>query len=287
MKERALVTWLFAILVVLVAFNLPKPVSKRAKDILREILAPLQQSFTILGRRWQEGVRAAKKLNDLAEQNRRMEIELVYLRNQVRELRALEVENQELRKQLDFARRPERILLPCEVIGRNVSGWWHTVRINRGLADGLKEGTAIITTDGLIGRVLEISAHAADVLLISDPSSKVSARLPRTGAFGIVRGAGANAAGRVSCVMDYLNKDIPILEGDEVVTSGLGGIFPKGLLIGYVERVSRDKGVLYQTAEIVPKADLSLLTYVFAVVEEGAEIEDYLRSRRAHLETLQ
>lgn len=285
MREKSPLAWLLVAVILIIVVNLPISVSRRVKGVFREALAPLQTSLSSLGRRWSAGLQALRGLDDLAEENRRMAAELVYLRNQVRELRSLESENRELRKQLDFTHRVERRLLPCEVIGRDPSGWWNAVRINRGAADGVRADMAVITADGVAGRTLNTSIRTADVLLISDPNCKVSARLPRTGAFGIVSGTGEVRGGRVACVMDFINKDLPVLEGDEVVTSGLGGVFPRGLLIGYVEKIYRDSSGLYQRADIVPKADLGRLTYVFVVLEEGAEIEEYLRARRTEGET--
>lgn len=280
MKEKNVLAWLLVAVILITAANLPLSVSRRIKAVFRDMLAPLHESVSTARGRWREGYRVIRGMSDLVEQNRRLSAELVHLRNLVRDMRALESENDELRRQLDFLRRAHNQLLPCEVISRDPGGWWHSMRINRGAADGVRSNMAVITTEGLAGRTIEVSLRTADVLLISDPNCKVSARIPRTGAFGIVAGAGISAGSRVSCVMDYINKDIPILEGDEVVTSGLGGVFPKGLLLGYVEKVWRDSSGLYQRAEIVPSADLGRLSYVFVVLEEGAEIEEYLRTRR-------
>ncbi len=281
MREKNLFVWLFIAILLVTAANLPTSFSRRVKGGFREVLAPLQQSLSSVRGRWSEGFRILRGINDLVEQNRRLSEEIVHLRNQVRDLRALESENVELRRQLDFLQRAEFQLIPCEVIGRDAGGWWSAVRINRGAADGIRPDMAIITTDGLAGRTLDVSPRTADVLLVSDPNCKVSARIPRTGAFGVVMGMGLQGGRRVACVMEYINKDIPVLEGDEVVTSGLGGIFPKGLVIGYVEKVYRDAGGLCQKADIVPRADLGRLTYMFAVQEEGTEIQEYLRLRGA------
>ena len=86
--------------------------------------------------------------------------------------------------------------------------------------------------------------------------------------FGLVRGAGANLKGEPQAVMEFINKDIEIRVNDEVVTSGLGA-FPKGVHIGYVSKVRRDASGLYQTAEIVPRATVGLLDYVFVVADPG------------------
>jgi rod shape-determining protein MreC len=209
-----------------------------------------------------------------------MAAELLRLRNQLREMKTIEQENIQLRNQLGYLQRVDRRLLPCEVIGRDVSGWWQTVRLGKGVADGVEPDRAVVTANGLVGRTIDVSVRTADVLLISDPTCKVSARITRTGAFGVVRGNGVAWDGRASCRMDFINKNLSVRPGDEVVTSGLGGVFPKGLLIGYVETVQRDSSGLYQQAQILPKASLGMLTYVFVVSEEDAAAE-LLREKQA------
>lgn len=271
--------WVVLAAVLLTVLNLPIAASRRAKAVLREALAPLQQAVSGVSRKTGESVRAIRGIGDLAEENKAMSAELAHLRAEVRDLRLLENENVELRRQLDFVRRTPRRLIPCEVIARDISGWWHTIRLNRGSGDGLVSPMAVMTLDGLVGRTVDVSLRTADVLLISDPSCKVSARIVRTGAFGVVSGTGETGGGRVLCTMEFMNKNVPILEGDEIVTSGLGGVFPQGLLIGYVEKVYRDKTGLFQRADIVPKADLGVLNYVFAVADEGSEIDEYLRRK--------
>jgi rod shape-determining protein MreC len=206
----------------------------------------------------------------MVAENRRMAEELVHLRRQVRELSTLDAENETLRGQLGFRRAERRPMIPVEVIARDAAGWWQTVRIDRGAADGLRADLAVVTSDGLAGRVIELSARTADALLISDPNSRVSARLPRTDAAGILVGAGVRPNGQAACRLDFIHRHLPIKPGDEVVTSGLGGVFPRGLLIGYVERVFTDEQGLYRYAEVIPRADLGAMRYAFVLTDEGA-----------------
>lgn len=211
--------------------------------------------------------------------NREMAEELVALRSQARHLEGLEVENVRLREQLHFAQRSSRRLIPCEVIGREVTGWWRTVRVAGGRRNGIHADKAVITTDGLVGKTYEVSSLTSDILLISDPTCRVSAQISRTGAHGILEGTGSPFAGQAVCRLTFVNKDVMVREGDEVVTSGLGGVYPKGLLIGYVERVHQDSSGLYQMADVVPKADLGRLHYVFVVTEDEDMLMNLLRAQ--------
>jgi rod shape-determining protein MreC len=277
MRDRSIVLWVVLGAVLLVVLNLPASVSGRAKAMLREGIAPLQGALSGFSRWVGESVRSVRGIGGLLRENQQMSAELVRLRNEVRDLQALSQDNAELREQLQFTAQTKRRLTPCEVIARDITGWWETIRLSKGVSDGVSMDMAVITSDGLIGRTVDVSARTCDVLLISDPGCKVSARIVRTGAFGVVEGSGPAKSGQAACQMGFINKNVPVLPGDEVVTSGLGGVFPKGLLIGYVDKIYKDETGLFQRADILPKADLGILTYVFVVAEQGDEADPYLR----------
>jgi rod shape-determining protein MreC len=254
--------------------------SSRVKDVLREGLAPLQRTASGFSHKARETYDAVRGIGGLVAKNRTMSAELVRLRNESRRLTALESENIALRRQMEFAQLSERTIIPCEVIARDISGWWQTIRLGKGRKEGIGPHMAVVTTDGLVGRTVSASPHTSDVILISDPACKVSSRITRTDLFGILAGQNRRVPGRVMCRMDFINKNTPVRAGDEVVTSGMGGVFPKGLLIGYVDEVDVDESGLYQRAEVVPKADLGALTYVFVVRRESPSDRQEKRGER-------
>jgi rod shape-determining protein MreC len=166
-------------------------------------------------------------------------------------------------------------MIPCDVVSRNMSGWWNTVRIGKGLVDGIPKNHAVISPDGLVGKTIEVSRRTAEVLLVCDPAYRVSARIERANTFGLVRGGGVNFRGHPVARMDFIDKDTEVRVGDEVVTSGLsgeGGVSPKGVHIGYIVKVHQDDSGLFQYAEIAPSATVSLLDYVFVVSETAEEV---------------
>ena len=127
-----------------------------------------------------------------------------------------------------------------------------------------------------VGKTVEVSHHTARVLLLTDPTCKVAAKFPRNGAVGILRGGGVSLTGKAMleilcapdpCRMDFIAKDAPLHRGDEVVTSGLGGVFPAGLTVGYMQSVYMDRSGLYQHADVVPAADMGVLNRVFVLAE--------------------
>ena len=265
MRDRSLAIWFVLGALLLAVLNLPASVTQGVKDGVREFLSPMQEAARGFIRSVREGFSSVRGLGGLVTENQRMTAEVARLQSEVRDLKALERENEQLRRALNFASRAQRDLIPAEVIARSRDGWWQTLRLNKGAAAGVAPDQPIISIDGLVGKVASVSGRTADVLLLSDPTCRVAAQILRTGTFGVVAGRGPSWEGQVICRMEFINKNTQILPGDEVVTSGLGGIFPKGLLIGYVDKVYTDRSGLYQYADVISKAELGTLQYVFAI----------------------
>jgi len=264
------------LLAVLILLNLPLSVSSRIKAGLRDGLVPFQNTVSLLVCKGRETLSFALNARKAVSERQKMLGEITGFRREVRRLEALKEDNRDLRKLLGFKSRQERKLILCEATARgDVSGWWQTIRLNKGSYDGIGRNMAVITTDGLIGKTIEVSRHTCDVLLITDPNCKVASELSRTEAFGIVRGKGVALNGDMKlemlcaahpCRMDYIPKDQEARQGDEVITSGLGGVYPRGLLVGYVQKSEVDPSGLYQCADIVPAAKMAVLRYAFIVV---------------------
>ena len=265
MRQRSLGLWLVLGVLLVAVLNLPPSVTQAVKNTVREFVAPMQEAVTGFTRSVREGLSSVRGLGGLVSENQRMSGELARLMAEVSDLKSLERENEQLRRALDFHARARRDLIPAEIIARSRDGWWQTLRINKGASDGLHADMPVISLEGLVGKVASVSEHTADVLLLSDPTCRVAAQVLRTGTFGIVAGRGPNWEGQVICRMEFINKNAAIMAGDEVVTSGLGGIFPRGLLIGYVETVATDRSGLYQTANVISKSGLGALRYVYAL----------------------
>ena len=247
----------------LVLLNLPPAASSRITGDIRDALTPvaafLFNAFSFCPRMFQDS-------GDLAAANDQMSVEIGRLRNEIRQLRSLEHENQELRHLLGLETHSGFRLLVAQVMTRAIGGWWEMARLGKGYAHGVALDSPVISAEGLVGRIVDLSAYTSDVMFLVDPNSKVLAKLSRMDAFGIVRGQGVSLLGDSFCRMDFIVKEADLLPGDEVVTSGLGGVYPAGLVIGYVEKAYLDRSGLYQYADIVPAADLRSLEFVFIVV---------------------
>ncbi len=192
------------------------------------------------------------------------------LRNQVTEL---ERQNEELIEVyaeytllsalLDYAREtPQYRRVAADVIGWDTSNFVRSIVINRGFDDGITPGMPVETERGLVGRIVAVSAHAAQVQLLTDPGSAINARLGASRADGVVEGQLTSYL-----KMKWLEQDIPISENELVMTSGLGGNFPPDLIIGRVTQFERSTSELFQEAEVRPAADLQRLEIVLVITD--------------------
>lgn len=229
------------------------------RDAFSPFLSLVSESSALLRASFQSAGR-------LTAENRRLEAELGRMRLELDRLAAVEEENRELRSQLGLVARQSGRLLAAEVVVRDLNTWWRTIRINKGQIDGVARNLPVMSVDGLVGRVAEVSAFTSDVLLMLDPDCRVSARLARLKAFGIVEGGGDLARGGAPCRMTYIGKDLDVREGDEIFTSGLGGVFPAGLRVGQVGAVALDRSGLFQHADVMPAADMGRLRIVYVLV---------------------
>jgi len=200
--------------------------------------------------------------------------ETEHLRQRVVELeqqavRRAEVEqtDKRLSELLNFRSNIEGAVQAAQIIGRDPLPYFSTVTINKGEADGVQKNMAVLSPFGVVGQTTTIGPHSARVLLITDHNSGVDAVVQRSRARGIVEGA---LDGR--CVMKYLKRAEDVEVGDRVVTSGLDGIFPKGIMVGEVVRVIRGNRGLMQVADVTPSVPLDRIEEVL-VARGGAQLK--------------
>jgi rod shape-determining protein MreC len=262
----------------LVMFNLPESLSKSLRGGFREGIASYQGAIMRALARLHRTSAAMGNLADLGAERDRLTREVTTLRAEARSRERVVRENQELKALLGFRKQLPRRTVACEVIARDDGyGWWQTVRLDKGRDDGIREHQPVIIPEGLVGKTIEVSGQTCDVLLISDRNFRVAVRFDQDGSFGILRGGGVSVKGvhslgvvcsPASLKVDYLRSDVGIKPGEMASTSGLGGVFPAGLVVGQVEKIGLDETGLYQVATVVPAADLGRLSQVLVVTGE-------------------
>ncbi len=258
--SRKIYLALFCLLAILVAAVMPSVAGRRIKSAVKDTLAP----FTLFLRE-AAGALSGGRGRDGGDTDF-LAVELELARYEIAKLKALEDENRKLREMLGLVEDSPLGLLPAKVIGRNISGWWRKVQLDKGAGAGIEPGMPVVSGRGLVGKVESVSSFRSDVLLMIDPSCRVSARVSGSGAFGIVRGHAVSPGTEAFCRMDYIERNLRVVPGDEVVTSGLGGVFPQGLRIGKIRSIEVDSSGLYRNADIQPATDFRWLDVVFVVL---------------------
>jgi len=174
--------------------------------------------------------------------------------------------NERLKKLLDMKNLLQIPSLAASVIGEDTSPWFKTIMINRGEADGLREGMPVVAADGIIGLLVKVVAGSSRVLIITDHASGVAGIIQRSRARGVVKGKGD---GTCSLEFSLASEDVKV--GDTVITSGIGGIFPKGLKIGEVSMVKKGEYGIFQTVEVRPSVNLARIEDVLILLQQPRE----------------
>lgn len=199
-------------------------------------------------------------------ENRRLRDEAQRLR--VESLRVSEVdeENRRLRRLLQLKEALPLETLSGEVIGREWGGWVRSLTVNRGRSSQVARLTAVIGPDGLIGRIVDVRGGSAVVQVLTDPASTVGAHVVRTRTPGIIEG---EARGTIR--FKYMARDGAGMQvGDMVVTSGLGGLFPRGIPIGRVRSIDDRGSALFHYAQITPAVDFARIDEVLLLTGDAA-----------------
>ncbi len=266
MKHK-LIILIFCGVLIAVLVNLPVSATRRINTLLRDAVTSITLFFTditsLVHTQLQDPI-------DVMDEYARMTVAIEQLRYKLRQRKSLEQENRELRELLGLAARSKYRLIASRIITRDINGWWQLARLNKGSKHGITPDMAVTASNGLVGRITEVSNETSDVLFLIDPSYKISARLSRLNTFGIIRGQGVSPLGDAHCQMHFITKEVDVMPGDEVVTSGLGSIYHPGIIIGYVKHAYMDQSGLYQCADITPAVDFRSLNIVFIVVRESA-----------------
>lgn len=247
------------------------------ENVVQVVITPAQKLFTNMGNgiagffgHFTDINKLNSEINALNEENARLKEELNKSEISTRE-------NEELRKLLSLKEAyPELELKGAQVIARNPSNWYGTFTIDKGTADGVSVNQPVISADRtLVGRISEVGTTWSRIITINDPAHSVGAEVVRSGEYGIVEGESSTNEGG-NCKLSFISKNANIIVGDKVVTSGLGGVYPRGLTIGKVLDIRPDMQGISQYAVISPEADIDNLKAVLIVVNDMSDVRDII-----------
>lgn len=246
---------------------------------LGTIFSPVQSAITSVGdfvRSWfgtsSSTTEMENTILELKKENERLQI-------QINSFSETEQENQRLQVLLNAQDEYESLSpVYAKVIAKDTGVWFNTFAINRGSLDGIQANMAVVNGDGLIGRIYEVGYNYAKVISVIDSRSSVAALIGRTRDNGMMQGAsGANTAS-AECYMYYLPNIGNVKVGDQVFTSGLDSLFPKGLLIGSVTAISRSSDSSDKYVVVNPSVNFSSIEDVFVLRIQVETIDEVLPS---------
>lgn len=199
----------------------------------------------------------------LSQRNAELEAEVARLQAQVVQLQRQVADTQALAALVNFSRsNPENAYTAATVIGRDPSPFLHYIIIDKGSNQGLRRGMPVVTDQGLVGRVDAVIGSAARIQLITDPTSAVNVRLERADREAMLTGTVAG-----DLTLDLVPQDVSLEIGDVVLTSGLGGSYPRDLIIGQILTVRRRDSDLFQQAFVQPAVDFAQLKIVLVITD--------------------
>ncbi|OGP63533.1 MAG: rod shape-determining protein MreC [Deltaproteobacteria bacterium RBG_13_53_10] len=228
--------------------------------ILMEVSSPFQKAFSFVIKTVQGVFQGYLLLVNVQTENKVLRQRMAELQRENHEMKEIALANERFKKLLQFQEKISTSVTAAEVIGQDPSSWFKSITINKGEREGLQKGMAVISPEGVVGQILRVSPNYSVVLLLTDYNSAIDAVAQRTRAKAIVEGKGENR-----CQLKYLLRAEDVAVGDIAVTSGLGGNFPKGLVIGEIKQVDKKGHGIFQYAELVPSVDLTRLEEVLVI----------------------
>lgn len=230
------------------------------------VVAPVENAFSQTGYSIRQVGFSSGELLTAYRDNQVLKEEIVKLRENENQINEIKAENVRLRSMLDYKKSaPQFDLVAASVIARDTANWTSTLVINKGTSDGIAKDMPVVTTQGLVGSVISATSGTAKVQLLLDARSAVGVLVQRAESrvAAIVEGY---ASTPLTPRMVNIPRDADIVKGDRIVTSGFGGMYPKGLMVGEVLDIVDEEGGLLKHAVLKPAVDFDKLEEVMVLV---------------------
>jgi rod shape-determining protein MreC len=254
------------LLFALISFSSKKNVIRKTslfETIMMETLVPIQRgissaqfSIKSLINNYIANVNASKQNVELVKKVSELE-------NEIFKMSEVSLENDRLKTLLEFRKEIPYETVTAQVVARDSHSDYKVFRINKGYSHGIRLQSVVVTGKGLVGYVYRLTDHFSDILTIVDPEIKIDGMVKRIRSHGMLEG---NAKSKMN--MRYIPKNDRVILYDQVITSGLGNIFPKGLLVGRVTKIEKEHFGITQRIEVTPVVDLDKLEEVLVLVSD-------------------
>lgn len=230
------------------------------EGLISKSIAPVQKVLYSGSRYVHNFFTSIFEIGTLKETNKELQKEISELKQKQASLEDIQNENTRLSKLLDYQKaNPQYDYIVADIVAVDPEVWFNVFTIDKGSDDGLKRNMPVVVSEGLVGKIVEVSKDTAKVLSISDASSMVNGIASRTGDYIRIKG-------NVDTVLEgNITPDVKLMPGDLIVTSGMGGIFPEGIMIGEVESVTKEKGLLEKSVMMKPAVEFKKLNEVLVL----------------------
>lgn len=233
--------------------------------VVSTVIMPFQFVASWVSNEVQFATETIADISAVHEQNEMLRKEVEKLRIQAVAANEYQSENERLRTLLDYKQAAHQFdLMGARVIGREATTWSSIVVVDRGAKDGIEENMVVVTEKGLVGHIVEVGPVSSKVQLITDPRSSVGTLVQRAESrvSGLVEGDADNPL--MPCMVN-IPKTSDVVEGDVIVTSGFGGAYPKGIVVGLVSSIENDTGGLLKICQLEPAVDFRTLEDVMII----------------------
>lgn len=224
-------------------FNYPLEIFEQGISTFSESIKNFFRSYILIVGKEDENRRLVKQIKKI-EQEKTQYLEAKY-------------ENERLRLLLKLKSQRADYVAVAEVFAKDPTNWFQILLINKGVNDGISKDMIAVTPLGIVGRILRVFNDSAKIILITDVNSSVAVRIQSSRAKGILEGSGGNR-----CYLKYVSQDVDVMVGEKIITSGLDGIYPEGIQIGYVTNVKKRAGDFFQVIEVATAQNLNAVEEV-------------------------
>ena len=251
------------LLILIVVFSNGENNASFFENVASKLVMPVQNGLTYLKNKISGNDTFFTDINKLKEENEQLLAKNSELEQSLRELENIKTENETLKEYMNLTEKyGEYKTIPAYVINKDISNYSKTIVINVGTNDGVKENMTVIGDQGLVGHIVSVTDTTAKVQTIIDTASSVSATMSSTDETIVCKGT---LESTTELKAMYIPTDYNIIQGDSIETSGLGGIYPKGIHIGTVKQVEATKNVTDRYAVIETAVDFDKLSTVLVI----------------------
>ena len=237
------------------------------RDIVGYIALPFQTFGAWIKNGTTDFIDTFSKFDEISAENEELRKQVADLESQLNDTYSYQVEIDRLRSILNVSEYiADYTLVPADILTVSTDGLGLVYTINRGTAAGINKKDVVISADGLVGRVIEVGRYWAKISTILDTQTAVGAKVARTGDFGVTEGT-TELKAQWKCRLSNLDAKNTILRGDDVITSGLGGVYPEGIKIGVISDIKIESNGLTQYAIIDTAVDFENLTRVYVLID--------------------